>query len=320
MRYSNQVDGCQIWPGHEGRGSSDFRRGVIFVEHAPRTGGRYSITDEARWQLEGDYVSDRVRAKLTTIILDQLEQGVRWPLVDTKLIEQAGTNPSIPVDQRANRLLRYIASKADTVATIVRIEGNSYGAYAWSESVETGEITYLLTYLEAMGWIEGRVYANGWFHGRPTVAGYGRIAEQRVNLDSNQAFVAMWFDASMDEAFDNGVRLAIEDAGYKALRIDHKPDVDKIDDEIIAEIRRSRFLVADFTYGDSGVRGGVYFEAGFAHGLGIPVIYTCHNDMVDKLHFDTRQYAHIVWDTPKDLRRELKNRIIARLGEGPGLQ
>ena len=57
----------------------------------------------------------------------------------------------------------------------------------------------------------------------------------------------MWFDLSMDEAYQNGIQPAIEDAGYEAVRIDRKDHNNKIDDEIIAEIRRSRFLVADFT-------------------------------------------------------------------------
>ena len=107
------------------------------------------------------------------------------------------------------------------------------------------------------------------------------------------------------------------DAGYTAMRIDRKEHINKIDDEIIAEIRRSRFLVADFSQGDDGARGGVYFEAGFALGLGIPVIYTCRKSDIDKLHFDTRQYNHIVWETPEDLRTALKNRILAVIGEGP---
>ena len=47
-----------------------------------------------------------------------------------------------------------------------------------------------------------------------------------------------------------------------------------INDEIIAQIRRSRFMVCDLT----GYRGGVYFEAGFAYGLGLDVVYTCRRD------------------------------------------
>ena len=98
-----------------------------------------------------------------------------------------------------------------------------------------------------------------------------------------------------------------------------KPHANKIDDEIIAEIQRSRFLVADFTHGDDGARGGVYYEAGFAHGLNRPVIFSCRENMVDKLHFDTRQYNHILWKNENldEFRKDLTNRIEALIGEGP---
>ena len=154
---------------------------------------------------------------------------------------------------------------------------------------------------------------------RVTVDGYRRIAEVKTNLDSAQAFVAMWFDDEMNDVYRNGIEPAIRDAGYEPLRIDQKPDVTKIDDAIIAGIRRSRFLVADFTHGKDGARGGVYFEAGFAFGLNIPVIYTCHEDAMDKIHFDTRQYYHIKWNRNKmkKLSEDLKNRILALIGEGP---
>ena len=101
------------------------------------------------------------------------------------------------------------------------------------------------------------------------------------------------------------------------MRIDRKEHVNKIDDEIVAEIRRARFVVADFTHGDTGARGGVYYEAGFAHGLDIPVIFTCRKDRLDDVHFDTRQYNHIVWETPEELQDRLAKRIAAVLGDGP---
>ncbi len=136
--------------------------------------------------------------------------------------------------------------------------------------------------------------------------------------DSSQSFIAMWFHESMAEAFEKGIKPAVEDAGYEPLRIDRKEHINKIDDEIIAEIRRSRFLVADFTHGEDGARGGVYYEAGFAHGLGIPVIFTCREDAVDTLHFDTNHYNHIVWSTPEELRERLRNRIRANIDNVPG--
>ena len=61
----------------------------------------------------------------------------------------------------------------------------------------------------------------------------------------------------------------------------------------------------------------MYYEAGFAHGLDLPVIFTCRDDAVETLHFDTEHYNHIVWTTSMDLREGLRNRILAVIGEGP---
>ena len=129
----------------------------------------------------------------------------------------------------------------------------------------------------------------------------------------------MWFDESMMAVYQEGIEPAIRAAGYRPLRIDQKEHINRIDDEIIAEIRRSRFLVADFTQGGEGARGGVYYEAGFAQGLGLPVVFTCRKDSLDDLHFDTNHYNHIAWSTPEELRDKLRNRILAapQLGEGP---
>ena len=61
---------------------------------------------------------------------------------------------------------------------------------------------------------------------------------------------------------------------FTAVKIDGVEHINDINDEIIAQIRRSRFMVCGLT----GYRGGVYFEAGFAYGLGLDVIYTCRKD------------------------------------------
>ena len=121
----------------------------------------------------------------------------------------------------------------------------------------------------------------------------------------------------MDDAWGNGFEPAIRNVGYEPIRIDKREHIEKIDDEIIAEIRRSRFVVADFTHGDKGARGGVYYEAGFAHGLGIPVIFTCQEDSFNAVHFDVRQYNHIVWPGLEELKKNLSIRIAAVIGDGP---
>ena len=134
---------------------------------------------------------------------------------------------------------------------------------------------------------------------------------QKEAVGNKRAFVAMWFDESMNDYYKNGIKKAIEDAGYVPVRIDLQDFNEKICDEIIAEIKRTKFLVADF----SGLRSGVFFEAGFAKGLGREVIFTVRETDIEKLkeHFDTRQYKHIVYDTPEDLYKKLYNRICATI-------
>lgn len=130
---------------------------------------------------------------------------------------------------------------------------------------------------------------------------------------SSIGFCAMWFSPEVLPLWTQVIEPAIRAAGYEPLRIDSKEHNGKIDDEIMASIRASRFVVSDFT----GNRGGVYYEAGFAHGLGLPVVFMCREG--DDLHFDVRQYNCIFWKTEAldEVRDRLKNRILATLGQGP---
>lgn len=137
---------------------------------------------------------------------------------------------------------------------------------------------------------------------------------QHGNSNSQIGFIAMWFNDSVSDAW-RAIHKGIQDSGYEPFRVDQKQHNNKIDDEIVAGIRRSRFLVADFT----DHRGGVYFEAGLAMGLGLPVIWLCRKDDLEKTHFDTRQYNHIPWEADKlaELSKALKDRIEATIGRGP---
>ena len=143
-----------------------------------------------------------------------------------------------------------------------------------------------------------------------TAKGWNRVAQlqrERDRIGSRQAFVAMSFSPALVEVYDNGIKKGVEAAGYDPRIVRELEHTGRVDDLIIAEIRRSRFVVADFT----DHRQSVYYEAGFAHGLGIPVIFTCREDQVAQAHFDTRQYTHIVWDAPERLAQRLEQRIKA---------
>lgn len=145
-----------------------------------------------------------------------------------------------------------------------------------------------------------------------TLKGFDKLDELksgRKNSDSNQVFIAMSFDSTLDSVFESGIAPAVEGCGYEVLRIDRVEHNQKICEKIEAAIRSSRFIVADFTLN----RAGVYYEAGLARGLGLQVVWTVRNEQkdIESLHFDTRQYNHLRWDNPQDLQDKLRIRIKA---------
>ena len=324
----NALHMCPIWPQYQlaKRESPALEDETYCV--SPRSGGRYVITDAAEEKLRfmGDgFEQQRIKARLTTI-LDELRRDVdEWPMVTGELIDRAISRRDLHPFERANRLLGYLAAvPARLGVEISPSESQRIEMQVRSESINFDEVVFLIRYLQDRGYVDARITDTQTrsilLFVCVTIQGHARVAETMQATDPAQAFVAMWFDRSVDGLYERGIRPAIEAAGYKPLRIDQKPDANKIDDEIIAEIRRSRFVVADFTHGEGGARGGVYYEAGFAYGLNIPVIFTCREDMFDNIHFDTRQYNHIGWAEPDDLVEPLKQRILARIGEGPNRQ
>src|ERR1017187_3227672 len=236
------------------------------------------------------------------------------------------------IGEKAEKLLTFLANKfskpGEKIATnvIYSIEGLEISSVdqprvfvesrklmgvSWSLDLhELGFIIYeyLVAEMNFLSQVEGsnlKITPKGWSHVDSLRQG---------NPQSQIAFIAMWFDKSVDPTH-LAIEAGIGNSGYEPLRIDRKEHNNKIDDEIVAGIRRSKFLVADFT----GHRGGVYFETGFATGLGLQVIWLCRQDELEKTHFDTRQYNFIVWEAGKldELSKALQIRIEATIGRGP---
>jgi hypothetical protein len=270
------------------------------------------------------------KAKITTWVLDSNRAG-ESPVITRDAMAQIETRQPLGMTQKIDRFLQML--EADRF--------RPGDPLPWRDGLETSETVRVrnrtMMWVEASSerefysfkqiLLEARILAmdenNRLVLG---VAAYDRMdSSRKAGAETDQAFVAMWFHKSLHGAFDNGIEPAIRRAGYRAIRIDRKEHNNKIDDEIIGEIRKSRFVVADFTCGtvqsDGALyaisRGGVYYEAGFAQGLGTPVIWTVRSDQIDSVHFDTRQYNHIAWTTPEELQQKLFHRVIAVLGRGP---
>lgn len=174
------------------------------------------------------------------------------------------------------------------------------------------EVRALSELLNERGYIEltsddiAKVRVNGW----------DRIDEIRKSIvSSSSAFIAMWYHACTAK-YREATIAALTYCGYEPLIVDQPQFNGFIMDQVTSLIRQSRFVIADLTCRPeefdgkneviNGVRGGVYWEAGFAYGMGKTVIHTCENtdEAKNRLHFDVQQYKTIFW-TSDELDTEI---------------
>jgi len=139
-------------------------------------------------------------------------------------------------------------------------------------------------------------------------------ALKRGRSDSTKAFMAMKFgDPVLDAVYRDCLKPAVAQTGFDLLRLDEKPRAGLIDDRPRVEIRSSRFIIADLTHRNLGA----YWEAGYAEGLGKPVIYTCEKSVFEKgnTHFDTNHHLTVPWEQANlaDAVQRLKDTIRATL-------
>jgi nucleoside 2-deoxyribosyltransferase len=270
----------------------------------------YQVTFSAEPDLTE--IANQVKPRVSRWIHDQCRSGT-VPKITTREIELLRNLRPLPFEQRANRVLKHIAKQTKVYGEPFRLRGDPE-FFAIAETFKAEDAKFILQYLHDRKYV---VSAND-VSSTAIVTGDGFKEVDRLNEAREeffQGFVAMWFDPQMDAIWREGFKPAIEEAGYEPVRLDETEHNNKICDEIIAKIRRARFVVADFT----GESRGVYYESGFAAGLGIPVIFTCRQqgDDRDDLHFDVRQFNTIDWTDTADLRSKLTTRISATIGDGP---
>ncbi|WP_282015246.1 hypothetical protein [Marinifilum flexuosum] len=136
------------------------------------------------------------------------------------------------------------------------------------------------------------------------------IKMQENGTKSKNCFIAMSFNNTEQiKDIRSGIKEAVRKCDFNPILIDevHIDSDVTINDAIISQIKKSKFLIADF----SEQKHGVYFEAGYALGQKKPVIYTCHEDYFKNSHFDTNHYPHIIYKDIENLKQQLINKIQA---------
>lgn len=129
---------------------------------------------------------------------------------------------------------------------------------------------------------------------------------------ANVAFIMMSISASDPTLEDslNAIKRATAQHGIEAVRVDEIEHSKKITDVILEQLRGSRFLVCDI----STERPNVYYELGFAHGIGKEVILVAREGIT--LHFDIKDYNVIFYKSYS----ELESRVAKRIGDAIATQ
>ena len=242
------------------------------------------------------------------------------------------------------------AERADEIVRAVAVAAPKYGEWTlpdWSlrwairaYSIDTAELDAMLR--DYRDWIESRADspANRQLSLRLTRAGWDRLrmlAETRA--ESRTISLASWALPAVRQPFERAAAEAADDLGLRVESGNALAEPTRIDDSIIAALRRARVVVADFT----GLRGGVYYEAGFAAGLGTPVMFTCHSQWTRFLwleevhdastseaptptmeawrkgmHFDVAHFPIFEWASQEELRKLVVDHVRAWGLAAPG--
>jgi len=229
----------------------------------------------------------------------RLQGGRRRAFVPATRVREIQTNTTLPsVGEQAENLLLLIGdgsrgeagrsvSVGDPAATAIIGAAGSDGLF------------FVIAGLEERGFVKSTASFKEGRSLQLTFDGWDRYeALRRGRSESRRAFMAMPYgDPELDRVVATCFQPAVAEAGFRLVRLDEVSRAGLIDDHLRVEIRRSRFLITDLTNGNQGA----YWEAGFAEGLGKPVIYTCKASVFSEVrHFDAEHLWTLLWD-PDDL-------------------
>ncbi|MDD4202438.1 MAG: hypothetical protein PHQ52_03130 [Candidatus Omnitrophica bacterium] len=210
---------------------------------------------------------------------------------------------NLTVIDKLNDILKYIGDESKNLTDRIYIEFLYFPRFFLANY---DDLDSLIRYLENKNYI-GVERTIDYYYCWLTIDGWTKYETiKQINVYSKKVFVAFKFDTELsDELFKTIEKVCFENFELVAIKSDPLKYNGKICDKIISDIKESRFIVSDFSFQNQGV----YYEAGYAMGLGIPVVRTCRKQEVGQLHFDTRQYSHIIWKDFKDLEEQLIPKI-----------
>jgi hypothetical protein len=114
----------------------------------------------------------------------------------------------------------------------------------------------------------------------------------------------MPFDPSFRDHYELGIKPACVESGAVCIRVDEQPFLENILKRIYRQIGDADIVIDEMT----GRNPNVYYEIGYAHGIGKSVVLLTRN--ADDIPFDLKHYPHIVYgNSITDLKTQLSAKI-----------
>lgn len=285
----------------------NFDRETVLVEC--HTCGKYVISQQVREDLKAKGPGNRFPRLIIAVRSATEKGGMALVTRDTVPVLIASvTFPKDPLES-ADELIVWLGRKTTLFGQAITLDvSTEYPLFRLRAAIELKTVVDFI--IGEMHW--ARYASNRNTDLAIETPGWRRLRElEQTALTSRQAFVAMRFNDEMFGVYDVAIQPAIYEAGFDPFIVARADNNNAIDDEIIAAIRRSRFVVADLSY----TRTAVFFEAGYGLGHGLDVIWMVREDHFDQMkeHFDTRQYPYIIWKDAADLKQQLSTKIFATI-------
>ncbi len=145
-----------------------------------------------------------------------------------------------------------------------------------------------------------------------TLDGWEQYESEKLGkISSNYGFIAMkFYDPALDSFVADIVKPAVKAGiGYDLFDMRDVAQAGIIDNIMRGQIRDSAFVIVDLTHDNFGA----YWEAGYAEGLGKPVVYICERKKFESkgTHFDTNHCTTVVWS--EDDYDKFKAELVATL-------
>lgn len=273
----------------------------------------YPFNNEVLLIVEGELFEDQNFWDANRSAIYYLIENKIWPsgkMVDKPLLEALISSSDVPKSpfEKMKEVLSFISINQKHFGEWYSLNSKDYGSIVRKLGlINSNEFEGLIRESSNYGLLEIKADYKEGMVVILSLKGWELAEERNQAKHSDTVFVAMAFTDDMKDVFNSWIRPAIEECGFKAKIVseDYLKGDQTINDAILAGIKKAKFTIADFTYH----RKGVYFEAGYALGLGQNVIYSCREDGIKDAHFDTRNYQHLVWKDGVDLKKKLMDKI-----------